>query len=54
MRRTQEANNRLGEGVRRHPGRSGGFPYLPMREPGAAAAELERAVCALGFRGAYI
>jgi predicted TIM-barrel fold metal-dependent hydrolase len=54
IRFAQETNNRLGEAVRRHPGRFGGFAHLPMREPNAAADELERAVSDLGFRGAMV
>lgn len=47
-------NDRLSEAVRRHPGRFAGFAHLPMREPEAAADELERAITQLGFRGAMI
>jgi predicted TIM-barrel fold metal-dependent hydrolase len=50
----QLTNNRLGEAVRRYPGRFGGFAHLPMREPEAAADELERTVLDLGFRGAMV
>ncbi|AIO34881.1 amidohydrolase family protein [Burkholderia cenocepacia] len=54
IRFAQATNNRLGEAVRRHPSRIGGFAHLPMREPVAAADELERAVRDLGFRGAMV
>lgn len=47
-------NDRLAEAVRQHPRRLAGFAHLPMREPEAAADELERAVIELGFRGAMI
>jgi predicted TIM-barrel fold metal-dependent hydrolase len=47
-------NDRLAQGVRAHPGRFAGFAHLPMREPLAAADELERAVTELGFHGAMI
>jgi predicted TIM-barrel fold metal-dependent hydrolase len=47
-------NDRLAAAVREYPGRFSGFAHLPMREPPAAVKELERAVSALGFRGAMI
>jgi uncharacterized protein len=50
----REANDRLAQATRSHPERFGGFAHLPMREPDAAADELERAVRDLGFRGAMI
>ncbi|PZV38789.1 hypothetical protein B5V02_09030 [Mesorhizobium kowhaii] len=49
-----DINNALGAAIRRHPQRLGGFAHLPMREPQAAADELERAVGELGFSGAMI
>jgi predicted TIM-barrel fold metal-dependent hydrolase len=54
IRFARETNDRLGEAVRRHPDRFGGFAHLPLREPEAAADELERAVRDLGFRGAMV
>ena len=48
------ANDRLAEAVRAHPGRFGGFATLPWQDPLAAAAELERAVHELGFKGALL
>jgi uncharacterized protein len=50
----RETNDRLAQATREHPDRFGGFAHLPMREPQAAADELERAVRDLGFRGAMI
>lgn len=47
-------NDRLAQAVETHPNRFAGFAHLPMREPEAAADELERAVRDLGFRGAMI
>jgi predicted TIM-barrel fold metal-dependent hydrolase len=49
-----ETNNTLADAVRRHPDRFGGFAHLPMRDPEAAADELERAVRDLGFSGAMV
>ncbi|AUT66885.1 amidohydrolase family protein [Paraburkholderia terrae] len=49
-----ETNNTLAAALRRHPDRFGGFAHLPMREPSAAADELERAVVDLGFSGAMV
>jgi uncharacterized protein len=49
-----EANDRLAEAVRAHPDRFAGFATLPTPDPRASAAELERAVTTLGFRGAMI
>jgi uncharacterized protein len=49
-----ETNNTLAAALHKHPDRFGGFAHLPMREPYAAADELERAVRDLGFRGAMI
>lgn len=50
----REANDDLAQIVAAHPDRFAGFAALPMRDPNAAAAELRRAVGALGFRGAMI
>lgn len=47
-------NDRLAEAVGQHPRRFAGFAHLPMREPEAAADELERSVTRLGFRGAMV
>ncbi|MGV9387461.1 amidohydrolase family protein [Nonomuraea sp. NPDC003707] len=51
---TQAANDALADVVAAYPDRFAGFAALPMRNPEAAAAELERAVDMLGFRGALI
>ncbi|WP_084514261.1 amidohydrolase family protein [Nocardia acidivorans] len=48
------ANDALADIVAAQPDRFAGFAALPMRDPEAAAAELERAVRTLGFRGALI
>jgi predicted TIM-barrel fold metal-dependent hydrolase len=48
------ANDRLADTVRAHPSRYQGFAALPTTDPQAAAAELERAVVTLGFKGAMI
>jgi predicted TIM-barrel fold metal-dependent hydrolase len=50
----RQANDDLAKTVAGHPDRFAGFAALPMREPEAAAAELDRAVRTLGFRGAMI
>jgi aminocarboxymuconate-semialdehyde decarboxylase len=49
------ANDELAELVRRHPDRFAGFTAaLPMSDPGAAAAELDRAMTGLGALGAQL
>jgi 2,3-dihydroxybenzoate decarboxylase len=48
------ANDRLAEAIMRHPDRFAGFAALPTPDPEAAAAELDRAVTTLGFKGAMI
>ena len=50
----RETNDRLASAVSRYPDRLAGFAHLPMSAPFAAADELERAVRALGFRGAMV
>jgi len=47
-------NDALAEAIARHPTRFAGFAHLPMRDPDAAAKELERSVKSLGFRGVLI
>ena len=47
-------NDALAEAIARHPNRFAGFAHLPMRDPEAAAKELERTVTTLRFRGALI
>lgn len=49
-----EANDALAGIVHRHPDRFQGFAAVPTPDPEAAAAELERAVSQLGFRGAML
>jgi predicted TIM-barrel fold metal-dependent hydrolase len=50
----QDANDLLAREVQKRPQRYAGFAHLPMQEAGAAAAELQRAVKELGFKGALI
>ena len=50
----RQANDTVAAAVAKHPGRLLGFATLPMRDPVAAASELERAVRKLGFVGALI
>ena len=50
----RRANDKLAEAIRANPTRFAGFAALPTPDPGAAAAELERAVAKLGFKGAMI
>jgi predicted TIM-barrel fold metal-dependent hydrolase len=52
--RARAENDRLAEAVARHPDRLAGFAALPTADPAAAAAELERAVGELGFKGAVV
>jgi 2,3-dihydroxybenzoate decarboxylase len=48
------ANDRLAAAVKAHPDRFAGFAALPTPDPEAAAAELDRAVTSLGFKGAMV
>lgn len=50
----REHNNSLAEVVRSRPDRFAAFALLAMQDPEAAAAELERCVASLGFKGALI
>jgi len=50
----RDANDRLHEATKKYPGRFYGFAALPTADPSAAAAELERCVTKLGFKGAMI
>src|SRR4051794_18203371 len=45
------ANDRLAEAIALHPDRFAAFAALPTPDPAAAAAELDRAVTTLGFKG---
>jgi predicted TIM-barrel fold metal-dependent hydrolase len=47
-------NDTLADAVREHPERLRGFATLALQDPGAAAAELQRAVTTLDFDGALI
>ncbi len=50
----QASNDLLAEAVARHPDRLQGFATLPTPDPAAAAAELERCITQLGFKGAMM
>ena len=50
----RDINDALAAIVSRRPDRFAGFASVPMQNPKAAAKELERAVRALGFKGAMI
>jgi 2,3-dihydroxybenzoate decarboxylase len=47
-------NDFLAEQIARHPDRYTGFAAVALQDPDGAAAELERAVTALGLRGALV
>ena len=50
----RKGNETMAAAVDRHPGRYFGMAALPMQDPVAAAAELERCVKELGFKGAMV
>ena len=50
----QQANDNLFEACQKHPDRFYGLACLPVDRPQAAAAELERTVNELGFKGALL
>ena len=50
----REINDQLASAIQAHPDRFAGFATLPMLHPEAAAAEFERCVNTLGFKGALI
>jgi uncharacterized protein len=50
----KDANDQLAAAVATHPDRFAGFATLPTTDPAAAAAELDRSVTSLGFKGAMI
>ncbi len=52
--KAKQINDEQAEIIRKYPGRFAGFAGLPTQDPKAAADELERAVKALGFKGAMI
>jgi predicted TIM-barrel fold metal-dependent hydrolase len=47
-------NDRLNEVVKAKPDRFAGFATLPLRDPAGSAAELDRCVQELGFKGAMV
>jgi len=51
---TRRVNDRLAAAIAKHPTRFAGFAALPTADPAAAAAELERSVTQLGFKGAMV
>ena len=50
----KQANDDLAAAVKLNPSRFSGFATLPMGDPAAAAAELDRAVNELGLKGALL
>ena len=52
--RARQANDFLAGEIQKHPKRYAGFAHLPLQDAQAAAAELERCVKELGFKGALI
>jgi 2,3-dihydroxybenzoate decarboxylase len=54
IRKASEANDFLAREIRKRPQSLLGFAHLPMQDPAAAAAELERAMHDLEFCGALI
>lgn len=50
----RDINDMLANAVKSHPDRFAAFAVLPLQAPDAAAAELERCVTKLGFKGALI
>jgi uncharacterized protein len=50
----RESNDELAAAIALHPDRFAGFALLPMLDPDAAVAELERTVTELGFKGVLI
>lgn len=50
----EEANDDLAEMVATHPDRFAGLAYLPLQDPAAAIAELERCITAHGFVGVMV
>ncbi|BCL84130.1 amidohydrolase [Ktedonobacteria bacterium brp13] len=54
VRLARAANDQLARAISAHPDRFAGFATLPMLDPKAAAAELERAIHLPGFKGVMI
>lgn len=52
--KARRANDYLAQVVSEHPTRFRGFAALPLQDPGAAVAELDRCVTELGFCGALV
>lgn len=50
----KECNDFIAAAMEKHPDRFGGFAALPLADPKAAAAELERCVKELGFCGGMV
>src|SRR5690349_7123005 len=50
----RDSNDKLAAAVKSHPQRFAGFAALALQEPDKAAAEFERCVQKLGFKGALI
>ncbi len=50
----RDANDFLAEAIKKHPTRLAGFAALPIQAPDQAAAELDRCVRQLNFKGANI
>jgi predicted TIM-barrel fold metal-dependent hydrolase len=50
----RDINDELAEAIRANPARLGGFATLALKDPPAAAIELERCVTRLGFHGALL
>ncbi|MDH4117774.1 MAG: amidohydrolase [Acidimicrobiia bacterium] len=50
----EETNDDIAEMMAEHPGRFGGLAFLPLQDPAAAIAELERCTTDLGFTGALV
>jgi 2,3-dihydroxybenzoate decarboxylase len=50
----RDVNDFLAQVMARHPHRYAGFASVPLQDPAAAAAELDRAVTRLGFAGAMV
>jgi uncharacterized protein len=51
---TRDANDRMAAAVRAHPDRFAAFGTLALQEPEKAAAEFERCVLQLGFKGVML
>lgn len=54
VRSARAVNDVLAGVIAEHPDRFAGFAALPLQDPAAAAAELERAVTQLGLRGGLV